>query len=207
MPGWWNGRHAGFKIPFSQGSPGSSPGPGTFFLAYSYDARQGRPGSSSFSLPSSPAQGDVIIEKILRCRREWSPPWQRERPPREPTKQLEFFREQGSQVPTWNPEDKNQGEEPGLAGRDAKVGVRTPGTIFSLGGNPPRPRTLAGTIQRAASAPTTPDARHKKRHRINVRRMCFSGVANGSSTRGSSNPSTAEFLFFMRPNGSLRWKS
>ena len=71
MPGWWNGRHAGFKIPFSQGSPGSSPGPGTFFLAYSYDARQGRPGSSSFSLPSSLAQ-DAVIGKILRCRREWS---------------------------------------------------------------------------------------------------------------------------------------
>ena len=56
---------------------------------------------------SSPAQDD-IIEKILRCRGEWRPPWERERQPRGPAKQLEIFPEQGSQVPTWNPEDENQ---------------------------------------------------------------------------------------------------
>ena len=62
---------------------------------------------------SSPAQ-DGVIEKILRCRGEWRPPWEPERPPRGPPKQLEFFREQGSQVPTWNPEDENQ-DPPGDA--------------------------------------------------------------------------------------------
>ena len=56
---------------------------------------------------SSPAQDD-IIEKILRCRGEWRPPWERERQPCGPPKQLEIFPEQGSQVPTWNPEDENQ---------------------------------------------------------------------------------------------------
>ena len=67
---------------------------------------------------SSPAQDDVI-EKILRCRHEWAPPWQRERQPRGPPKQLEFFQDEGSQVPTWNPEDENQGE----ASRGAGVGT------------------------------------------------------------------------------------
>ena len=56
---------------------------------------------------SSPAQDDVI-ERILRCRGEWCPPWERERPPRGPPKQLEMFSEQGSGVPIWNPEDENQ---------------------------------------------------------------------------------------------------
>ena len=58
---------------------------------------------------SSPAQDDVI-ERILRCRGEWCPPWERERPP----KQLEMFSEQGSGVPIWNPEDENQ-DPPGDA--------------------------------------------------------------------------------------------
>ena len=65
---------------------------------------------------SSPAQDDVI-EKILRCRHEWAPPWQRERQPRGPPKQLEFFQDEGSQVPTWNPEDENQ-DPPGDAWLD-----------------------------------------------------------------------------------------
>ncbi len=62
---------------------------------------------------SSPAQDDVI-EKILRCRREWSPPWERARQPRGAAKQLEFFPDDGNQVPTWNPEDENQ-DPPGDA--------------------------------------------------------------------------------------------
>ena len=66
-----------------------------------------------FSAISSPAQDDVI-ERILRCRGEWHPPWECERPPRGPPKQLEMFPEQGSQVPTWNPEDENQ-DPPGGA--------------------------------------------------------------------------------------------
>ena len=47
------------------------------------------------------------------------PPWQRERQPRGPPKQLEFFQDEGSQVPTWNPEGENQGE----ASRGAGVGT------------------------------------------------------------------------------------
>ena len=45
------------------------------------------------------------------------PPWQRERQPRGPPKQLEFFQDEGSQVPTWNPEDENQ-DPPGDAWMD-----------------------------------------------------------------------------------------
>ncbi len=57
---------------------------------------------------SSPAQDDVI-ERILRHRGEWYPPWQRHRPARGPPKQLELFEElEESQVPTWEPEDENQ---------------------------------------------------------------------------------------------------
>jgi hypothetical protein len=55
---------------------------------------------------SSPRQDDVI-EKILRCVGEWHPPWQRERRPRGPPKQLEFFTDDRGQVPIWNP-DENQ---------------------------------------------------------------------------------------------------
>ena len=54
---------------------------------------------------SSPAQDDVI-ERILKKRREWDPPWQRERQARGPPKQTELF--QDSQVPVWSPEDENQ---------------------------------------------------------------------------------------------------
>ena len=39
---------------------------------------------------SSPAPDDVI-EKILRCRRQWAPPCERERPPRGQPRQLEIF--------------------------------------------------------------------------------------------------------------------
>ncbi len=55
---------------------------------------------------SSPEQDDVI-ERILKSRGEWRPPWERERQPRGPPKQLDLF-EEDSQVPTWNPEDENQ---------------------------------------------------------------------------------------------------
>ncbi len=55
---------------------------------------------------SSPEQADVI-ERILRARGEWDPPWQRHRPPRGPPKQLDLFQEE-SQLPDWNPEDENQ---------------------------------------------------------------------------------------------------
>ena len=68
---------------------------------------------------SSPAQDDVI-ERILRCRGEWCPPWERERQPRGPPKQLEMFSEQGSGVPIWNPEDENQ-DPPGDARNDLIV--------------------------------------------------------------------------------------
>ncbi len=54
---------------------------------------------------SSPGQDDVI-ERILRHRQEWDPPWLRHRPARGPPRRLEFFQE--SQVPKWNPEDGNQ---------------------------------------------------------------------------------------------------
>jgi hypothetical protein len=62
---------------------------------------------------SSPAQ-DGVIEKILKSRNEWSPPWERERQPRGPPKQLDLFSDDGNQVPTWNPEDENQ-DPPGDA--------------------------------------------------------------------------------------------
>ena len=55
---------------------------------------------------SSPAQDDVI-EKILRRRGEWCPPWERERQPRGPPKQLEIFGDHESQIPAWNPEEEN----------------------------------------------------------------------------------------------------
>jgi len=42
------------------------------------------------------------------------PPWERERQPRGPPKQLEMFAEQGSGVPICNPEDENQ-DPPGDA--------------------------------------------------------------------------------------------
>ena len=48
---------------------------------------------------SSPTQDDVS-EKILKSRGEWSPPWQSERQPRGPPKQLEFLPEEGNQVST-----------------------------------------------------------------------------------------------------------
>ena len=47
---------------------------------------------------SSPAQDDVI-EKILKCRGEWRPPWEHERPPRGPPKQLEVFPDEENQDP------------------------------------------------------------------------------------------------------------
>ena len=62
---------------------------------------------------SSPAQ-DEVIEKIRRCRGEWSPPWEHERSSRGPPKQLEIFPDDASEVPTWNPEDENQ-DPPGDA--------------------------------------------------------------------------------------------
>ena len=65
--------------------------------------------------PRTMSQDDVV-EKILRCRDKWCPAWESERPPRGPPKQLEYFREQGRQIPTWNPEDENQGEAPRGAG-------------------------------------------------------------------------------------------
>ena len=63
----------------------------------------------------SPAQ-DGVIEKILKSRNECSPPRERERQPRGPPKQLDLFSDDGNQVPTWNPEDENQGEAPRRAG-------------------------------------------------------------------------------------------
>jgi len=62
---------------------------------------------------SSPAQDDVI-KKILKCRGEWRPPWEHERPPRGPPKQLQIFPDDGGQVPIWNPADDNQ-DPPGDA--------------------------------------------------------------------------------------------
>ena len=56
---------------------------------------------------SSPAQ-DEVLERILRCRGQGHPPWERERPPRGPPKQLEMFSQERNEVPTWNPEDENQ---------------------------------------------------------------------------------------------------
>ena len=54
---------------------------------------------------SSPAQDDVI-ERILRCRNQWHPPWERQRFPRGPPRQLELFGDEA--VLLWDPEDENQ---------------------------------------------------------------------------------------------------
>ena len=41
LPGWWNGRHKGLKIPWPQGRAGSSPAPGTNNLQkYRQNARK-----------------------------------------------------------------------------------------------------------------------------------------------------------------------
>ncbi len=57
---------------------------------------------------SSPAQDDVI-ERILKSRNQWNPPWLRHRPARGPPRELELFDDfEESQVPSWNPEDENQ---------------------------------------------------------------------------------------------------
>ena len=45
---------------------------------------------------TSPHQDDVI-ERILRARGEWNPPWLRERKIRGPPRQLEFSQEEFSQ--------------------------------------------------------------------------------------------------------------
>ncbi len=55
---------------------------------------------------SSPAQDDVI-ERILRCRNQWQPPWERQRLPRGPPRQLELFQDDPG-VSVWDPEDENQ---------------------------------------------------------------------------------------------------
>ena len=57
------------------------------------------------------------------------PPWERERQPCGPPKQLEFFPEQGSQVPIRNPEDDNQGEAP----RGAGVGTQWHRRLWTCG--------------------------------------------------------------------------
>ena len=60
---------------------------------------------------SSPVQDDVI-EKILRARGEWDPPWTRERRARSPPRQLEMFStvfdEEYSQVRPESEEEFNQ---------------------------------------------------------------------------------------------------
>ena len=60
---------------------------------------------------SSPVQDDVI-EKILRARGEWDPPWTRERRARSPPRQLEMFStvfdEEYSQVRSESEEEFNQ---------------------------------------------------------------------------------------------------
>jgi hypothetical protein len=47
---------------------------------------------------TSPHQDDVI-ERILRARGEWNPPWLRERKIRDPPRRLEFSEEDFSQEP------------------------------------------------------------------------------------------------------------
>jgi hypothetical protein len=64
---------------------------------------------------SSPEQ-DAVIERILKSRNEWHPPWLRRRPARGPPTHAELFAEE-CQVPTWNPEDENQ-DTPGDAWLD-----------------------------------------------------------------------------------------
>ena len=66
---------------------------------------------------SSPAQDDVI-EKILRARGEWDPPWKRERRARGPPRQLEMFStvidEESSQLGPETDEEFNQDPLGGL---------------------------------------------------------------------------------------------
>jgi hypothetical protein len=71
---------------------------------------------------ASPHQ-DEAIEEILRCRGEWAPPWQKERPPRGPPGALDLFTStepvpedaespepvtDDAQLPATDPEDENQ---------------------------------------------------------------------------------------------------
>jgi hypothetical protein len=69
---------------------------------------------------------DEAIERILRCRGEWAPPWQKERPPRGPPRELDLFDStepvpeteeltepfpdipDDAQLPSTDPEDENQ---------------------------------------------------------------------------------------------------
>ncbi len=68
---------------------------------------------------NSPHQDDVI-EKILKYRGEWDPPWRRQRRARAPPPQTETFTtlldEEFSQIPPEGEEDLNQdrlgGDEP-----------------------------------------------------------------------------------------------
>ena len=55
---------------------------------------------------------DDVIEKILRNRNSWDPPWQRQRRARGPPRQGEFFQGEGSQLPPIEEEDLSQ-EVPG----------------------------------------------------------------------------------------------
>ena len=65
---------------------------------------------------SSPDQDDVI-ERILRSRSEWDPPWKRGRPARGPPKQLELFEDfEESQVPAWNDELESRGGNQDMSG-------------------------------------------------------------------------------------------
>lgn len=51
---------------------------------------------------------DDVIERILRQRNQWDPPWQRERRARGPPRQREFFQGEDSQLPAVEEEDVSQ---------------------------------------------------------------------------------------------------
>jgi len=56
---------------------------------------------------TQPHQDDVI-ERLLRSRGEWDPPWKRTRRARAPPRQLDLFGDEGSQLPDIEEEDVNQ---------------------------------------------------------------------------------------------------
>ena len=71
------------------------------------DAVHRSPARVSLSAINHPHQDDVI-ERILRQRNQWDPPWQRERRARGPPRQREFFQREDSQLPAVQEEDVSQ---------------------------------------------------------------------------------------------------
>ncbi len=65
------------------------------------------PARVSLSAITHPHQDDVI-ERVLKHTGQWDPPWKRPRRARGPPRQLDLFRDEGSQLPTIEEEDINQ---------------------------------------------------------------------------------------------------